>query len=326
MKAIHIQTEIEGRPLVWAEAEDPIPGPDDVLVENHATSVNRADLAQRAGHYPPPPGASHILGLDMAGRILEMGQNVSGWEVGDRACALIPGGGYAERVVVPSQMLMPIPDGWSYEQGAATPEVFLTAFVNIFMEADFKEGETVLLHGGGSGVGTAAIQLVRQAGGRMIVTAGKPEKIDKCLELGADLAINYREEDFAARVQDYTDGAGVDVIIDMVGADYLERNLSLLKLKGRLVYIATLSGSRAEVDLRTLMGRRLRMIGSVLRSRDPEEKVKITQRFMARFWPLLNEGTLQPVIDRIFPIEEANEAHQYLAEYRNVGKVVLKIR
>ena len=326
MKAIHIQTEIEGRPLVWAEAEDPIPGPDDVLVENHATSVNRADLAQRAGHYPPPPGASHILGLDMAGRILEMGQNVSGWEVGDRACALIPGGGYAERVAAPYQMLMPIPDGWSYEQGAATPEVFLTAFVNIFMEADFKEGETVLLHGGGSGVGTAAIQLVRQAGGRMIVTAGKPEKIDKCLELGADLAINYREEDFAARVQDYTDGAGVDVIIDMVGADYLERNLSLLKLKGRLVYIATLSGSRAEVDLRTLMGRRLRMIGSVLRSRDPEEKVKITQRFMARFWPLLNEGTLQPVIDRIFPIEEANEAHQYLAEYRNVGKVVLKIR
>jgi len=326
MKAIHIQTEIEGRPLVWAEAEDPIPGPDDVLVENHATSVNRADLAQRAGHYPPPPGASHILGLDMAGRILEMGQNVSGWEVGDRACALIPGGGYAERVAVPYQMLMPIPDGWSYEQGAATPEVFLTAFVNIFMEADFKEGETVLLHGGGSGVGTAAIQLVRQAGGRMIVTAGKPEKIDKCLELGADLAINYREEDFAARVQDYTDGAGVDVIIDMVGADYLERNLSLLKLKGRLVYIATLSGSRAEVDLRTLMGRRLRMIGSVLRSRDPEEKVEITQRFMARFWPLLNEGTLQPVIDRIFPIEEANEAHQYLAEYRNVGKVVLKIR
>ena len=326
MKAIHVETESEGRPLVWAEADDPIPGPDDVLVENHATSINRADLAQRAGHYPPPPGASHILGLDMAGRIVELGENVSGWEVGDRVCALIPGGGYAEHVAVPYQMLMPIPEGWSYEQGAATPEVFLTAFVNIFMEADFKEGETVLLHGGGSGVGTAAIQLVRQAGGCMIVTAGKPEKIDKCLELGAHLAINYREEDFVQRVQDYTDGAGVDVIIDMVGADYLERNLCLLKLKGRLVYIATLSGSRAEIDLRTLMGRRLRLIGSVLRGRASEEKVEITQRFMARFWPLLERGTIQPVIDTVFPIEEANEAHQYLAEYKNIGKVVLKIR
>lgn len=326
MKAIHVETESEGRPLVWAEADDPIPGPDDVLVENHATSVNRADLSQRAGHYPPPPGASHILGLDMAGRIIELGENVSGWEVGDRVCALIPGGGYAQRVTVPYRMLMPIPEGLSYEQAAAIPEVFLTAFVNIFMEADFKEGETVLLHGGGSGVGTAAIQLVRQAGGRMIVTAGKPEKIDKCLELGAHLAINYRQEDFVRRVQDDTGGAGVDVIIDMVGADYLERNLILLKLKGRLVYIATLSGSQAQIDLRALMGRRLRLIGSVLRSRTLEEKVEITRRFLARFWPLLEGGTLQPVIDTVFPIEEANAAHQYLAEYKNVGKVVLKIR
>lgn len=294
MKAIHIQTEKQDRPLVWQETGDPTPGPNDVLVENHATSVNRADLAQRAGHYPPPPGASHILGLDMAGRIIAVGENVSGWEVGDRVCALIPGGGYAERVAVPYQMLMPIPDDWSYEQGAAIPEVFLTAFVNIFMEADFKEEETVLLHGGGSGVGTAAIQLVRQAGGRMIVTAGVQEKLDKCRELGAHLAINYREEDFVQRVQDYTDGAGVDVIIDMVGADYLEPNLSLLKLKGRLVFIATLSGGQAQVDLRRLMGRRLRLIGSVLRSRALEEKVDIKKRFMARFWPLLENGTIIP--------------------------------
>lgn len=326
MKAIHVDTESTGRPLVWAEAEDPIPGPDDVLVENYATSVNRADLSQRAGSYPPPPGASHILGLDMAGSIIEVGENVSGWEVGDRVCALIPGGGYAERVAVPHQMLMPILEDWSYEQGAATPEVFLTAFVNIFMEADFKEGETVLFHGGGSGVGTAAIQLVREAGGRMIVTAGKPDKIDKCTELGAHLVINYAEEDFFQSVQDYTDGAGVDVIIDMVGADYLERNLHLLKLKGRLVYIATLSGSRAEVDLGRLMGRRLRMIGSVLRARSLEEKVDITRRFMARFWPLLENGSIGPVIDRVFPIQEANEAHQYLSDYKNTGKAVLKIR
>jgi len=311
--------------LVWAETEDPMPGPNDVLVENHATSINRADLAQRAGHYPPPPGASHILGLDMAGSIIEVGENVSGWDVGDRVCALIPGGGYAERVAVPYQMLMPVPEGLSYEQGAAIPEVFLTAFVNIFMEADFQEGETVLLHGGGSGVGTAAIQLVREAGGRMIVTAGKQAKIDKCQELGAHLVINYREEDFVKRVQDYTDGSGVDIIIDMVGADYLERNLGLLKLKGRLVYIATLSGSRAEVDLRLLMGRRLRMIGSVLRSRSLEEKVDITQRFVARFWPLLENGAMRPVIDKVFPIQQADEAHQYVRDYRNIGKVILKI-
>ncbi|GAB4541098.1 MAG: NAD(P)H-quinone oxidoreductase [Anaerolineae bacterium] len=326
MKAIHVVTESEGRPLVWAEAEDPLPGPDDVLVENHATSVNRADLAQRAGHYPPPPGASHILGLDMAGRIIEVGENVSGWKVGDRVCALIPGGGYAERVAVPYHLLMPIPEGWSYEQGAAIPEVFLTAFVNVFMEAGFTPGESVLFHGGGSGVGTAAIQLVRQAGGRMIVTAGKAEKIQKCLELGAHLAINYRQEDFVQRVREYTGGAGVDVIIDMVGADYLERNLSLLKPKGRLVYIATLSGSRAEIDLRALMGRRLRIIGSVLRGRAVEEKIEITRRFMARFWPLLEKGDIRPVIDSVFPIESASQAHQYLAEYRNVGKVILKIR
>jgi len=326
MKAIQVQTEKQGRPLVWAETEDPIPGPNDVLVENHASSINRADLAQRAGHYPPPPGASQILGLDMAGSIIEVGENVSGWDVGDRVCALIPGGGYAERVAVPYQMLMPVPEGLSYEQGAAIPEVFLTAFVNIFMEADFQEGETVLLHGGGSGVGTAAIQLVREAGGRMIVTAGKQAKIDKCQELGAHLVINYREEDFVQRVQGYTDGAGVDIIIDMVGADYLERNLGLLKLKGRLVYIATLSGSRAEVDLRLLMGRRLRMIGSVLRSRAVEEKVDITQRFVARFWPLLENGAMRPVIDKVFPIQQADEAHQYVRDYRNIGKVILRIR
>jgi NADPH2:quinone reductase len=326
MQAIHIDTERTGRPLVWAEAEDPIPAPDEVLVENYATSVNRADLSQRAGNYPPPPGASPILGLDMAGKIIQVGENVSGWKVGDRVCALISGGGYAERVAVPHHMLMPIPEGWSYEQGAATPEVFLTAFVNIFMEADFKAGETVLLHGGGSGVGTAAIQLVRQAGGRMIVTAGSQAKIDKCLELGAHLAINYKEEDFVQRVQDYTGGEGVDVIIDMVGADYLERNLSLLKLKGRLVYISTLSGSRAEVDLGRLMGRRLRMIGSVLRARSLEEKADITRRFVARFWPLLESGAIQPVIDTVFPIQEADAAHQVLADYKNIGKVVLKIR
>jgi putative PIG3 family NAD(P)H quinone oxidoreductase len=326
MQAIHIQTQEQDRPLVWAETRDPVPGPDQVLVEVHAASVNRADLAQRAGSYPPPPGASEILGLDMAGRILQVGEDVSEWQAGDRVCALLPGGGYAELAVVPYQMLMPVPKDWSYVQAAALPEVFLTAFVNIFMEADFQKGETVLVHGGASGVGSAAIQLVREAGGRIIVTAGTPEKVARCREMGADLAIHYKQEDFVQRVQDFTDGQGVDVILDMVGADYLERNLKLLKLKGRLVFIATLSGSRAEVNLGTLMRRRLRMIGSVLRSRALEEKIDIKQRFMHRFWPLLEDGTIQPLIDAVFPIQQANEAHRRMAAYQNIGKIVLSIK
>lgn len=326
MKAIQIQTEQEGCPLVWRETQDPICGPDEVLVEIYAAALNRADLAQRAGHYPPPPGASEILGLDMAGRIAAVGENVTGWKIGDRACALLAGGGYAERVAVPYQMLLPIPDGWSYELAAGLPEVFLTAFVNLFMEANFQTGETVLMHGGASGVGTAAIQLIREAQGRMIITASTREKIAACTDLGADLAINYREEDFVERIRAFTDGEGVDVILDIVGADYLARNLSLLKSKGRLVLISTLSGSQAEIDLRRLMGRRLRLIGSVLRSRSLEEKVEIKERFMDRFWSLIQDGKIQPVIDSVYPIQQANAAHRYMAENRNIGKIILKVR
>jgi putative PIG3 family NAD(P)H quinone oxidoreductase len=326
MRAIQIQTEIEGRPLVWRKTQDPICGPEDALVDIHATSLNRADLMQRAGRYPPPKGASDILGLDMAGRVVEIGAQVSGWKVGDRVCALLAGGGYAERAVVPHQMLMPIPGDWSYEQAAAMPEVFLTAFVNLFVEAEFQVGESVLMHGGASGVGTAAIQLVHNAGGRMIVTASTEEKLARCTDLGADLAINYKTEDFAERVRTFTGGQGVDVILDIVGADYLARNLRLLKQKGRLVFISTLGGSQAEIDLRALMGRRLRLIGSVLRSRSLEEKTEIKERFMERFWSLMDDGTIQPVIDSIYPIEKANAAHQHMAENRNIGKIILRVR
>lgn len=323
MKAIHVQTEKEGGALVWQETEDPICDAEEVLVDIHATSLNRADLMQRAGFYPPPPGASDILGLDMAGQITRVGDNVAGWQIGDRVCALLAGGGYAERVAVPHPMLMPIPAQWSYEQAAGMPEVFLTAFVNLFMEAGFQPGETVLMHGGASGVGTAAIQLVREAGGRMIVTASTDAKIARCQELGANLAINYKSEDF---VQAFTGGEGVDVIIDMVGAAYLERNLSLLKLKGRLVFISMLSGSQTDIDLGALMGRRLRLIGSVLRSRSLEEKVEIKERFMDRFGPLLEDGTIEPIIDSVYPIQEANQAHQHMAENKNIGKIILKVK
>jgi len=326
MRAIHVQTEKEGRPLVWRETDDPTWGSDEVLVDVHAASLNRADLMQRAGGYPPPPGAPDILGLDMAGRIAQVGERVGGWQSGDRVCALLAGGGYAAKVAVPQQLLMPIPAGWSYEQAAAVPEVFMTAFVNLFMEAGFQAGETVLMHGGASGVGTAAIQLIREAGGRIAVTASTEAKLATCRELGADLAINYREEDFVERVRAFTDGAGVDVILDMVGAAYLARNLSLLKLKGRLVFISMLGGSRTEIDLGALMGRRLRLIGSVLRSRSLAEKVEIKERFMGRFWQAMEAGRIRPVIDSIYPVEQANQAHQHMAENRNSGKIILKVR
>jgi putative PIG3 family NAD(P)H quinone oxidoreductase len=350
MKAIVIQTNQEGRPLVWQEVPAPDYAADEVLVDIYAAAVNRPDLMQRAGHYPPPPGASEILGLDMAGRIaavganltrrqthnpamsfnilkrIEVGTQVTGWQVGDRVCALLPGGGYAEQVNVPASMLMPIPDDWSYEQAAAIPEVFFTAYVNLFMEANLQAGETVLIHGGASGVGTAAIQMAHQAGCQVIVTAGTDEKAARCQELGANLAINYKKEDFAARALTYTHGAGVDVIMDMVGADYLERNIRLLKLRGRLVFISTLGGSRAEVDVRQLMGKRLRLIGSVLRPRSVAEKVEIKEKFMAQFWPMLLDGAIQPIIDSIYPVEQANEAQARMAANENIGKIILKVR
>ncbi|MCG3210913.1 MAG: Narbonolide/10-deoxymethynolide synthase PikA2, modules 3 and 4 [Anaerolineae bacterium] len=324
MKAIVVQQEVEGRPLLWQDVPDPAFGPDEVLINIHAAALNRADLAQRAGNYPPPPGASDILGLEMAGTITALGAEVSGWQVGDRVCALLPGGGYAEKVNVPAQLLLPLPEDWSFEQGAALPEVFLTAYVNLFMEADLQAGETVLIHGGASGVGTAAIQLAHQAGCRVFTTAGTDDKVAYCRQLGADLAINYREEDFVERILAEADG--VDVILDMVGANYLESNIRLLKLRGRLVFIATMGGGRAEIDIWRLMGRRLRLIGSVLRARPVAEKIEIKERFMAQFWKKFLDGTLSPIIDSVYPVAQAEQAHAHMQQNQNIGKIILKIR
>lgn len=223
-------------------------------------------------------------------------------------------------------MLLPIPDQWSYEQAAAIPEVFFTAFVNLFGEAGVQKGETVLIHAGASGVGTAAIQLLREAGGHALVTAGSDEKVAYCLKLGAELAVNYKKEDFVERVLAHTNGQGVDVILDNVGAAYLERNVRLLKLRGRLVFIGTMSGSQAEINIGALMGRRLRLIGSVLRGRSLMEKVELKEKFIAQFWPLLLDGTIQPVIDSVYSIKQANEAHQRMAENKNIGKIILKVK
>ncbi len=325
MKAILVSQEQTPR-LIWAETDDPVVGPDEVLVDVQATALNRADLSQAAGNYPPPPGASPILGLDMAGVIAEVGANVSGWQRGDRVCALLAGGGYAEKVAVPAAMLMPIPAAWEFEMAAAMPEVFLTAYLNIFMEADFQPGETVLIHGGASGVGTAAIQLVKAAGGTVIATAGKPDKVQVCRDLGADLAINYNEDDFVAATQSFTDNGGVDVILDMVGASYLARNISLLKVKGRLVFIATLGGAVGEINIGQLMGKRARLIGSVLRARPVAEKAEIVRRFRRQFWSYLEDGSIKPIIGSVYPVQEAQAAHDAMRAYENVGKIVLKVR
>lgn len=326
MRAIHVDASQPDRPLVWQTAPDPVAGPDEVIVDIHASALNRADLLQRAGNYPPPPGAPDIIGLEMAGVISEMGANVRDWQVGDRVCALLAGGGYAERVAVPAALLMPIPAAWTFAQAGAMPEVYLTAFVNLYMEANLQPGETVLVHGGASGVGTAAIQLLKASGNRVIVTASSAEKCAACTALGADLVINYKQDDFVAKTKEFTDGAGVDVILDMVGADYFERNLSLLKLRGRLVFIATLGGLQTTLNIGALMGRRLRLIGSVLRSRSLAEKIEIKTRFMERFWAFLEDGTIQPVIDQIYPISQVNEAHARMAANQNIGKIGLQVR
>ena len=312
-------------PLVWQDVPDPTYTADEVLVDIAATALNRADLMQRAGAYPPPSGAPPYLGLEMAGTISAVGENVTDWQVGNRVCALLPGGGYAQQVSVPHQMLMRIPTDWSFAQAAAVPEVFLTAFVNLFMEANFQSGERVLIHGGASGVGTAAIQLIREAGGIVFATAGTDEKVARCQELGAELAINYKETDFVEAIESHAGKGSVDIILDMVGASYFERNLNLLNLRGRLVFIATLGGTKTQLNIVALMQRRLRLIGSVLRSRTLNEKITIKDTFMGQFWPALENGSIQPIIDTVYPIEEANTAQQCMSENKNIGKIILKV-
>lgn len=325
MKAIVVHRG-EGVPeLVWEAVEDVTCGEEEVLVDVKASAVNRADLSQAQGNYPPPPGVTNILGLEMAGVVAAKGKKVRGWQIGDRVCALLAGGGYAEQVAVHQDMLMRIPEDWSFAQGAAVPEVWLTAFVNLFIEGGLQAGEAVLIHAGGSGVGTAAIQLAREAGATSFTTAGAEPKLEKCRELGAALAVNYKEEDFLERVREATDGEGVDLILDPVGADYLEKNLMALRPNGRLVQIGLLSGAKAEMNLGLVLGKSLRLIGSRLRPRSLDEKINITRQFQSRFWPLLESGVLVPIIDTVFPMPEAQKAHQYVGENRNVGKVVLVI-
>jgi putative PIG3 family NAD(P)H quinone oxidoreductase len=296
-----------------------------VLVDIKATAVNRADLLQAQGVYPPPRGESEILGLEMCGVITAVGDAAEGWQVGDRVLGLLAGGGYAQQVAVHPRMLIRLPDSWSFVEGAAIPEVWLTAFSNLFLEGTLQSGEKVMIHAGGSGVGTAAIQLAYAAGAAVYVTAGTKAKLEKCRELGASLAVNYKEQDFFKAVMDKSEGEGVDLILDPVGAAYLTQNLNLLRENGRLVNIGLLGGMTTEINLGTLLGKGLRIIGTRLRARPLTEKIRITREFEKRFWPMLEEGKFQPVVDRVFPIEEAQAAHRHVRQNQNIGKVVLEM-
>ncbi len=325
MKGIMVKQQ-DGQPILsWGEVMDVTFGPEEVLVDVRATAVNRADLLQARGGYPPPPGASHILGLEMAGVINAVGEGVEGWQPGDRVCALLPGGGYAEQVAVPARMLLRLPDEWSFAQGTAVPEVWYTAYVNLFLEGDLKPGETVLIHAGASGVGTAAIQLAHITDATVFVTAGRADKLAACRDLGATQAINYKEQEFLEIVLAATNGQGVDLILDPVGGAYLERNIKALRPFGRLVNIGLLSGGRGQLDLGLVLRNRLHIIGSTLRNRPPSEKIQITRQFEAGFWHLFHTGELKPIIDRVFPIQEAQAAHAYVARDENIGKVILTL-
>jgi putative PIG3 family NAD(P)H quinone oxidoreductase len=308
-----------------ADVPAPALGPGDLRIRVAATAVNRADLLQRQGLYPPPPGASPILGLECAGEVVELGRDVTAWSAGERAMALLAGGGYAEEVVVPAGCAMKVPERLSYEEAAAVPEVFLTVYLNVFELGALPERGAALVHGGGSGVGTAAIQMVKAVHGTVVVTAGTEEKCRACRELGADVAVNYNGGDFAAAAREATGGRGVDVVLDHVGGAYLAANLKALATGGRLVVIGLMGGAKAELPLAELLVRRLSVIGSTLRSRPVEEKAEIVASFHARFGPDLESGRIRPTVDRVLPLERVADAHRAVQASEHFGKVVLRV-
>lgn len=325
MRAVFARQPGGAEQLHIEDVEIPTPGPQELLIKVAAAAINRADINQREGNYPMPDGVTEILGLEAAGEVVEVGNEVDGWAVGDKVCALLIGGGYAEYVTVPASIALPWPAG-SDEIGAASVyEVFATAFDNLFNRAGLLANETVLLHGGSSGIGTAAIQMAKRAGCRVIATVGSSEKVAACKELGADDAINYRESDFVAEVSELTDGRGVDVILDLVGADYLDRNLQCLAMEGRLSIIALQSGSRAELDLKKLQGKRARIMSSTLRKRTTEEKAQLADQLRSEVWPGFADGSLKPVIDSTFALEDVADAHRLMEASTHIGKIVLTV-
>ncbi|MFI2910296.1 NAD(P)H-quinone oxidoreductase [Streptomyces sp. PDY-4] len=309
--------------LVWDEVPDPVAGPGEVLVEVVAGAVNRADILQRQGFYDPPPGASPYPGLECSGRIAALGDGVSGWAVGDEVCALLSGGGYAEKVAVPAGQLLPVPQGLTVDQAAALPEVVCTVWSNVFMVAHLRPGETLLVHGGSSGIGTMAIQLAKAVGARVAVTAGTREKLERCAELGADILVNYREQDFVAELKQATDGHGADVVLDNMGAKYLDRNVQALAVNGRLAIIGMQGGVKGELNIGALLAKRAAISATSLRARPPEEKAAIVAAVREHVWPLVGGGHVRPVIDREIPMPDAAAAHRVVEESGHIGKVLL---
>ncbi|MFE8017158.1 NAD(P)H-quinone oxidoreductase [Streptomyces antibioticus] len=323
MHAITIPEPGGPEALVWDEVPDPVAGAGEVLVEVAAGAVNRADILQRQGLYDPPPGASPYPGLECSGRIAALGPGVSGWSVGDEVCALLSGGGYAEKVAVPVGQLLPVPEGVDLVRAAALPEVTCTVWSNVFMVAHLRPGETLLVHGGSSGIGTMAIQLGKAVGARVAVTAGTKEKLDRCAELGADILINYREQDFVAELKAATDGAGADVILDNMGASYLDRNVRALAVNGRLAIIGMQGGVKGELNIGALLGKRAAISATSLRARPQDEKTAIVAAVREHVWPLIDAGRVRPVVDREIPLPDAATAHRVVEESGHVGKVLL---
>lgn len=323
MRAIAIAEPGGPEVLALSELPDPVPAAGEVLVRVHAAGVNRADVVQRQGLYPPPPGAPDTPGLEVAGEIVALGEGVDTWSIGDRVCALLAGGGYAEFALANAAECLPIPGTLSYEEAAGLPETVLTVWSNVMQRAAIKPGETFLVHGGSSGIGTTAIQMLKAFGCTVYATAGSPQKVAVCQQLGASRCVNYREEDFLEVLTAETRGQGVDVILDMVGGDYVDRNIRLAAVSGRIVNIAYLKGSQVQVNLMPVMLKRLQLTGSTLRARDAEFKAQLTAEVLARAWPWVASGEVRPVIHRVYSFAEAAEAHRVMESSVHIGKLIL---
>lgn len=325
MKAIEIATP--GGPEVLRQVERPIPAPaaGEVLIKVAAAGVNRPDVEQRKGTYPPPPGASDIPGLEIAGTVAALGPNAKGLAVGDRVCALVSGGGYAEYCTAPVEQCLPVPKGLDMAAAATLPETFFTVWQNVFDRAKLKAGETILIHGGSSGIGVTAIQMAKAMGARVLITAGSADKGAACVKLGADKAINYNTEDFVEVVKAETKSKGVEVILDMVGGKYFERNIAALAIEGRLSLIALLGGREAKIDLGLVLRKRLTIVGSVLRARPVSEKGAVAQSLRQHIWPLIESGKIKPVVDSRFPLADAAKAHARMESSAHIGKIVLTV-
>jgi putative PIG3 family NAD(P)H quinone oxidoreductase len=323
MRAV-IATEPGGpEVLTVAELEDPVPAAGEIVLDMAGTAVNRADTLQRQGFYPPPPGASDVLGLECSGTISAVGAGVERWKVGDQVCALLAGGGYAEKVAVPAGQVMPVPDGIDLVTAGALPEVACTVWSNVFMLAGLQPDETVLVHGGAGGIGTMAIQLAHALGARVLTTAGSAAKLEVCRSLGADVTIDYRRQDFVEEVRAATDGRGADVILDNMGGSYLGRNIDALATEGRLVIIGLQGGTKGELNIGKLLSKRGAVIATSLRARPVEEKAAICAAVVEHVWPLVADGSVRPIVDTTFPLEKAGEAHRLMEESGHVGKIML---